>query len=469
MIWRVYMVLICALVCNTLNIDASPENESLELEWTDNAPVEPTVSDNVIDNGTTANTTAGSSVSRYYDNVTPPVSDSATFLNGEARASVMRNRMKTTRLALIRKQILTSLGMKEPPKNIKPISGAQMKHIVQMFRKTISKSEEGERENEDPRFKRLEITKSSCNPPAGIDVLAWKNTSSSVLRLFFDLSFYPIDDSIISANLKLHKKMHQSPGRSLYDGNTRNNVTHSTYIDDDAVNVGLHDNESEVRVTVYKLRHKSNRLHRKLLETLPVSVNFEGWLEFTITTAVKRWVASPDKNFGLEIHVENIPNEENYNVSNIEFDSPNCDNTSSNKPLAQMYETFEPILEVMTISERSRHVRSSSDGCMSSATCCASPLYVSFEDLGWNYWILAPRGFNTAFCTGSCIPVYTSDKSNLPRSYFWHRASLTSPEKNYCCGPTKVKPLRVLYVSQDGTYGITSLNDFIVQKCGCRS
>lgn len=34
--------------------------------------------------------------------------------------------------------------------------------------------------------------------------------------------------------------------------------------------------------------------------------------------------------------------------------------------------------------------------------CCRDELYINFEDIGWNDWILHPNGYHAYFCRGSC-------------------------------------------------------------------
>lgn len=37
--------------------------------------------------------------------------------------------------------------------------------------------------------------------------------------------------------------------------------------------------------------------------------------------------------------------------------------------------------------------------------CCRERLFVSFADLGWDDWIVQPRGYHAHFCRGSCSSV----------------------------------------------------------------
>lgn len=50
-----------------------------------------------------------------------------------------------------------------------------------------------------------------------------------------------------------------------------------------------------------------------------------------------------------------------------------------------------------------RKKRSTSPICGAQVTeCCRESLYISFKDLGWDDWIVAPEGFHAFYCRGSC-------------------------------------------------------------------
>ncbi|KAL4663457.1 hypothetical protein H8957_013954, partial [Semnopithecus entellus] len=49
--------------------------------------------------------------------------------------------------------------------------------------------------------------------------------------------------------------------------------------------------------------------------------------------------------------------------------------------------------------------------------CRARRLYVSFREVGWHRWVIAPRGFLANYCQGQCaLPVTLSGSGGRPRS-----------------------------------------------------
>ncbi|XP_077978792.1 uncharacterized protein LOC144434213 [Glandiceps talaboti] len=288
-----------------------------------------------------------------------------------------------------------------------------------------------------------------------------------------------------------------------YDVTTRvvtetrsSSVANDSHEDRDVANVDNSDDDNtgeriEVRITAYQLKyHKRNAppFRRKLIDTKAVAVDFEGWIQFQITNTVQKWIDSPSKNYGLEIIVEPLHEDETKYAEDVKTNLDVCstNETMSYEPptISEMYDGFYPILDVVAAQSKSefsmgfpgkRSVRSSkrrkgsnSGQCSKETTCCKSQLYVSFEELHWESWILLPKGFNTSFCTGSCVPVHIPGSDDVEKSYFWHQTNLKHSEKNTCCGPTKLKPLTILYIDNEGTFNLVTFKDFIVDECGCR-
>ena len=50
-----------------------------------------------------------------------------------------------------------------------------------------------------------------------------------------------------------------------------------------------------------------------------------------------------------------------------------------------------------------RKKRSTTPTCGASVSeCCRERLFISFQDIGWDDWILSPSGFDAFYCRGSC-------------------------------------------------------------------
>ena len=114
--------------------------------------------------------------------------------------------------------------------------------------------------------------------------------------------------------------------------------------------------------------------------------------------------------------------------------------------------------------------------------CSLRHWFLSFDDLGWA-WIIAPRGFDANFCTGSC-QVESDDNTqvNLTNNAFLrvaYRAAValggtaagSIPFNHHvpgpCCVPAIYRPVSVLYKANNETFVMRNVNEMIAKECGC--
>ncbi len=113
-------------------------------------------------------------------------------------------------------------------------------------------------------------------------------------------------------------------------------------------------------------------------------------------------------------------------------------------------------------------------GSDSVRACAKKPLYVDFAEIGWNDWILYPKGYHANYCTGQCQDLIavkaqqTTLLDSLMSSFHVPKGmpNTDTEHKNTCCVPTQYSPLSILYY--DG-YNIikADIPDMKVDKCGC--
>lgn len=103
--------------------------------------------------------------------------------------------------------------------------------------------------------------------------------------------------------------------------------------------------------------------------------------------------------------------------------------------------------------------------------CQRKPMYVHFEDIYWNHWVIAPPGYQAYECTGKCYwPLgdkLTPTKHSVIRTMLaaYHPGKVSPP----CCVPTKLDPISMLYIDDKGvaTYKY-KYEGMVVAECGCR-
>lgn len=118
------------------------------------------------------------------------------------------------------------------------------------------------------------------------------------------------------------------------------------------------------------------------------------------------------------------------------------------------------------------------------SSCRKYDFHVKFFELGWDKWIIYPKVFNAHICSGNCaLPLRMNRKrkhnslSSPSLVQITNHAQIMSilefkhPEINKQmtkCVPTKLKPLTVIYLNENGQIKTKQYEDMIVQECGCR-
>ncbi|KAL0966655.1 hypothetical protein UPYG_G00297950 [Umbra pygmaea] len=133
--------------------------------------------------------------------------------------------------------------------------------------------------------------------------------------------------------------------------------------------------------------------------------------------------------------------------------------------------TPQIVLEVDLIEPRSggrrRQTRSNrEDICDEDGHCCRKSVNVSFKEIGWSEWVVAPASYKMYFCDGSCphnfkpASMHAQVKSRL---YHINKGAVPRP----CCVPAAFEPMILMHYDSRGKLKLTPFNDLIVSKCHC--
>ncbi|XP_029445394.1 inhibin beta A chain [Rhinatrema bivittatum] len=105
--------------------------------------------------------------------------------------------------------------------------------------------------------------------------------------------------------------------------------------------------------------------------------------------------------------------------------------------------------------------------------CCKKQFYMSFKDIGWSEWIIAPSGYHANYCEGDC-PNHIAGTSGSSLSFHstivnQYRMRGHSPFTNIksCCVPTKLRPMSMLYYDDGQNIIKKDIQNMIVEECGC--
>ncbi|XP_038073326.1 univin-like [Patiria miniata] len=101
--------------------------------------------------------------------------------------------------------------------------------------------------------------------------------------------------------------------------------------------------------------------------------------------------------------------------------------------------------------------------------CQRRRLYVSFRDVGWQDWIIAPMGYQSYFCGGDCPFPLDSRLNGTNHAIIQSMVNSDSPAAapKVCCAPTKLSAISMLYFDNEDNVVLRQYEDMVVESCGC--
>ncbi|KAJ3608133.1 hypothetical protein NHX12_025183 [Muraenolepis orangiensis] len=102
--------------------------------------------------------------------------------------------------------------------------------------------------------------------------------------------------------------------------------------------------------------------------------------------------------------------------------------------------------------------------------CRKTSLKVTFKDIGWDSWIVAPPEYDAFECRGQCYFPLTDEMTPSKHALIQTLINIRNPKKANmaCCVPIKLDPITVMY-QENGRLTIRHLyEEMKVAECGCR-
>lgn len=220
-----------------------------------------------------------------------------------------------------------------------------------------------------------------------------------------------------------------------------------------------------------------------LLETRVLRSWENGWQAFDITKAGKVWYENPSKNYGLELSIVNLYNEEvsPYRAGFVGFHGP-----QEKRPFVvsffrqdgdgEYFRRFYPE-EMRNLRaprvKRSLNYQLGSGGGSSrqggSKLCQRRLLHVSFRKLRWQDWVMAPAGYSAFYCHGECSFPLNSNMNATNHAIVQTLVHLMNPKTvpKPCCAPTKLSAISVLFFDDSNEVRLKKYNSMVVKACGC--
>ncbi|XP_061447569.1 bone morphogenetic protein 6 [Rhineura floridana] len=239
-------------------------------------------------------------------------------------------------------------------------------------------------------------------------------------------------------------------------------------------------------ISIYQVlkEHQNRDSDLFLLDTRAVWASEEGWLEFDITATSNMWVINPQHNLGLQM---SVVTRDGLSINPREAGLIGRDGPYDKQPFMV---AFFKVSEVHVRTARSapnrrreqsrnRSTQPQDVSRVSSITdynssdlktaCRKHELYVSFQDLGWQDWIIAPKGYAANYCDGECSFPLNAHMNATNHAIVQTLVHLMNPENvpKPCCAPTKLNAISVLYFDDNSNVILKKYRNMVVRACGC--
>ncbi|NWQ67179.1 BMP15 protein, partial [Neopipo cinnamomea] len=102
--------------------------------------------------------------------------------------------------------------------------------------------------------------------------------------------------------------------------------------------------------------------------------------------------------------------------------------------------------------------------------CSLRPFSVSFAQLGWDHWIIAPHRYNPRYCKGACPHLlrydYHAPNHAVVQSFVHQLVDASVPRPS--CVPYRYSPISVLMIERNGGILYKEYENMIAESCTCR-
>ncbi|XP_029934929.1 bone morphogenetic protein 6 isoform X2 [Myripristis murdjan] len=330
--------------------------------------------------------------------------------NNEVHPGFIHRRLRTHEKREMQKEILSILGLPHRPR---PHLSHGKYNSAPLFMldlyNTISSEEKDQVEGMLDRYQSMLTTQGP--PLATYQETAFLNDADMVMS-FVNLVEY---DRELSPQRRHHKEFKFNLSQ-IPEGEAVTAAEFRLY--KECVSRAFRNDTFLLKVYQVVKEHPDREADLFLLESRRLWAAEEGWLEFDITATSNLWVMSPVHNLGLQISVET-----------------SSDYNSSDQKTA----------------------------------CRRHELYVSFRELGWQDWIIAPEGYAANYCDGECSFPLNAHMNATNHAIVQTLVHLMNPENvpKPCCAPTKLHAISVLYFDDNSNVILKKYKNMVVRACGC--
>ena len=291
------------------------------------------------------------------------------------------------------------------------------------------------------------------------------------MRIWFNVSTIPDSEDLSAAELRVFKDVH--------DGVDSPRLRRAAGADGAAA--GIRGGKStRLKLEVHEIMQpptQNSECISRLIDTKSVDFRNSSWESFDVHSAVLRWKSKPRFNHGLEVRVLS-------NDPSLSAEAHVRLRRSATAPEHE-WQTLRPLLVTYTDDGKNPKSRTKR-GARSKRRknkrkkrrrkkghknhCRRHALYVDFNDVGWNDWIVAPTGYNAFYCHGKCPFPLAHHLNSTNHAIVQTLVNSVNPTAvpEACCVPTELSAISMLYLDEWEKIVLKNYKDMVVEACGCR-
>lgn len=213
-----------------------------------------------------------------------------------------------------------------------------------------------------------------------------------------------------------------------------------------------------------------------------VSPGIWSWAETDITSHIRSLLEDGSRSLHVQLICRNIgkPSTRSLAVSAshipflLIYFNPKVHNQSTEKILTAFSEKAAPRLlrrkprQVGTFGIKLPKIFNQSE--LPKNHCSLHPFWVSFHQLGWDHWIIAPHRYNPGYCKGDCPRLlhsgYNSPNHAIIQNFINQVVDKNIPRPS--CVPYSYAPISVLMIEPGGNILYKEYENMIAESCTCR-
>ncbi|KAF7465285.1 bone morphogenetic protein 8A-like [Marmota monax] len=358
----------------------------------------------------------------------------------------------------MQREILAVLGLPGPPRPRAPPAAARVPASAPLFMLDLYRSmaDDDDEDGGSPErhLGRTDLVMSFVNMVERDRALGHQEPHWKEFR--FDLTQIPAGEAVTAAEFRIYKLPSTHP-----------------------LNTTLHISMFEV---VQEHSNRESDLFFLDLQTL--QAEDEGWLVLDVTAASDRWLLNRNKDLGLRLYVET---EDGHSVDPGLAGLLGQRAPRSRQPFMVTFfrASPSPIRAPRAVRPLKRRqpkktnelpypnklpgIFDDAHGSHGRQVCRRHELYVSFQDLGWLDWVIAPRGYSAYYCEGECSFPLDSCMNATNHAILQSLVHLMKPDTvpKACCAPTKLSATSVLYYDSSNNVILRKHRNMVVKACGC--